>query len=36
MDEIDAIKASLKQANLPQTSEAENGDIYVVMDPYLS
>ena len=33
MDEIDAIKASLKQASLPQASEAENGDIYVAMGP---
>ena len=33
MDEIDAIKASLKQASLPQASEAENGDVYVAMGP---
>ena len=33
VDEIDAIKASLKQANWPQASEAENGDVYVAMGP---
>ena len=33
MDEIDAIKASLKHAELPQTSEAELGDVYVAMGP---
>ena len=33
MDEIDAIKASLKLASLPQASKVENGDVYVATGP---
>ena len=33
MDEIDAIKTSLKQSELSQIPESGTGDVYVIMGP---